>query len=63
MPDITDKETSVTLQKISEKIPGPNPPPLCDFCRPRLDLAKLGWKRKTEVDGEAFLEPECAISK
>jgi hypothetical protein len=62
MPDITDKETTITLQEIPKKIPGPNPPPLRDFRRPRLDLAKLGWKKKTEVNGEVFLEPETTIS-
>ncbi len=36
---------------------------LCSFCRPRvLDLSKLGWKEKTDTQGNTFLEPETSTT-
>jgi hypothetical protein len=54
----SDEQSTMTRKES----PGPTPPFLCDFCRPRLDLAKLGWIKKTEPDGSVFLEPRTIVN-
>jgi hypothetical protein len=35
---------------------------LCSFCKPRIyDLSKLGWKKKHNVDGGMYLEPDVTV--
>jgi hypothetical protein len=35
---------------------------LCSFCKPRIhDFSRLGWKKKHNLDGEVYLEPDITV--